>query len=389
MLRLHQVVVSLSIIFGITAEVRYWAKRGDSTTENPETKYESVQINNYRPVKNDDYVCVSKKLDPDTTYYLTGFSPLDPLAVAHHLMIYACEEPAEYTDDYWPCGMIQTEEKLLQGRKCGDNTKETLLYLEAMQSTGYQLPDGASFKVGKGSGYNYLVVQIHYNYVAKFEADETLTDSAGIQFAYQTTATPFAGGVTILATVASVLPNSVAPLGFDHVEAVCDPSEFPRDHTIVAFAFRVHTHGLGTHVSAFRVRDHSEEPDSVKRFFWRRQQSTTEKEWTLIGAEDPRKEQLFYPIEEPIIIRPTDTLVHRCTYSNPGDEEIMFGEGINNEMCNYYIMFYVLSDDIEAFDKNGIKQCYPVEQHVNWEDHEDEIGPIPDWVDEVSLYFEK
>ena len=63
------------------------------------------------------------------------------------------------------------------------------------------------------------------------------------------------------------------------------------------FAFRVHTHSLGTAVSGWVVR---------------RGGDTGEDQWTLLGKEDPQLPQMFYPVPaKGMVLSKGDTLAAR------------------------------------------------------------------------------
>lgn len=88
------------------------------------------------------------------------------------------------------------------------------------------------------------------------------------------------------------------------------------------FAFRVHTHKLGRVVSGFKVTDNME--------------------WTLIGKEDPQLPQMFFPVpDDTITLNDGETLATRCTMVNNGDYAVSVGNTRQDEMCNFYLMFWV------------------------------------------------
>lgn len=53
---------------------------------------------------------------------------------------------------------------------------------------------------------------------------------------------------------------------------------------------------------------------------------------------------MFYPIEKNTVIRQGDTLASRCTMRNPLQHVVQTGPTGNDEMCNFYMMFYVEGD---------------------------------------------
>ena len=79
---------------------------------------------------------------------------------------------------------------------------------------------------------------------------------------------------------------------------------------------------LGKVVSGFRVRDRSK--------------------WDLIGKRDPQQPQMFYPIkDDKMVINKGDILAARCTMVNKNDWPVFAGPTNDDEMCNFYIMYWV------------------------------------------------
>lgn len=111
----------------------------------------------------------------------------------------------------------------------------------------------------------------------------------------------------------------IKPHSEEHFEAACSNDEPIEIHP---FAFRTHTHKLGQVVSGYRVdRDSGE--------------------WQLIGKGNPQLPQMFYPIHEPLSVREGDVVAARCTMRNNLTEVVRIGSTGNDEMCNFYIMYYV------------------------------------------------
>jgi len=94
------------------------------------------------------------------------------------------------------------------------------------------------------------------------------------------------------------------------------------DREIHPFAFRTHTHSLGKVVSGWRVQNMSH--------------------WDLIGKRDPQKPQMFYPVaDEKVTLKPGDVVAARCTMVDNRDRVTWIGATNNDEMCNFYIMYWV------------------------------------------------
>ncbi len=94
------------------------------------------------------------------------------------------------------------------------------------------------------------------------------------------------------------------------------------------FAFRVHTHRLGKVVSGWKVRNKSD--------------------WQLLGRENPQLPQMFYPVqaEEGTTITKGEMVAARCTMKNHKDHAVWVGATREDEMCNFYMMYYVDGDRV-------------------------------------------
>ncbi|XP_075255399.1 peptidylglycine alpha-hydroxylating monooxygenase-like [Convolutriloba macropyga] len=350
--------------------------------ETAETYRGKIFVNGYRPQEDDEYVCTALKLHDDFSYYVTGFNPHDSNGSAHHLLIYGCERPAQFTNGVYSCSMTIENGDFMLGEHCDNDYRETLLFQAAMGSGHFQLPDDVAFKVGKGTPYKYIVLQVHYAHVEPFENDPNLKDYSGFEVAYQITPTKLLGGILISGAPGYVMPNAMTKLGEDKVDYICPDYEMPRSHTLVMFAFHVHAHNYGTFMSAFRVRNYTY--DKIPKMS-KGDQDSKEKQWSLIGGISPQKEQNFYYTHNELSLRPTDILAVRCVYSNPTDDVIFFGEGANDEMCVYYVMYYTIPMGEGGDEVEYIPACQPVEVKDAWEDNADLLGPVPDWVQKYSL----
>ena len=51
-------------------------------------------------------------------------------------------------------------------------------------------------------------------------------------------------------------------------------------------------------------------------------------------------DQAFYPRDPTMILNPGDAIRTTCTYDNPGDATVRFGERTEDEMCFNFVMLY-------------------------------------------------
>ena len=64
--------------------------------------------------------------------------------------------------------------------------------------------------------------------------------------------------------------------------------------------------------------------------------------WSLIGKKDPHLPQMFYPVADPSLsLTKGDTVAARCTMVNTRDRITYIGATKEDEMCNFYMMYWV------------------------------------------------
>ncbi len=66
------------------------------------------------------------------------------------------------------------------------------------------------------------------------------------------------------------------------------------------------------------------------------------KTWSLIGKKNPQDPQMFYPVEDAsLTFTKGDTVAARCTMVNDRNRITYIGMTNEDEMCNFYIMYWV------------------------------------------------
>jgi peptidylglycine monooxygenase len=260
------------------------------------------------PTKEESYLCTPIEIK-DEEYYITGFRPKALQHTAHHMLVYGCEEPGTQ-EELWNCGeMMAQRDGLEHFHPCKKGS--TIIYGWAKDAPDFELPDGVGFNVGKDSKIKYLVLQVHYAHLNMIPEDG---DSSGIFLHYTRHMQPKSAGVLLLGTSGFAPKHSTT-----YFETACQMDD---DREIHPFAFRTHTHSLGKVVSGWRVQNMSH--------------------WDLIGKRDPQKPQMFYPVaDDSVTLKPGDVVAARCTMVNNRDQVTWIGATNNDEMCNFYIMYWV------------------------------------------------
>lgn len=265
------------------------------------------------PEAPETYLCTPVRLNTDSTYYVVGFKPNASMHTAHHILLYGCEEPGS-DEPVWSCGemsghgdMEQTDMDVKQVCKSGSQ----ILYAWAMGAPELKLPEGVGFRVGADSRVQYLVLQVHYASVDKIP---DTGDDSGVFVSFTEEEQPRTAGVLLMGTGGFAPAHSTT-----YFESACMLEE---DQPMHPFAFRTHTHSLGKAVSGWRVQGN--------------------KHWSLIGKRDPQEPEMFYPVEdEKMVISKGDVVAARCTMVNNRDTDTSIGSTKKDEMCNYYLMYWV------------------------------------------------
>uniref|UniRef100_A0A2I9LP74 peptidylglycine monooxygenase n=1 Tax=Centruroides hentzi TaxID=88313 RepID=A0A2I9LP74_9SCOR len=315
-----------------------------------------------RPMQKETYLCVAYKMNKNQHENIVKFEPNATMHVAHHILIYGCLEPGYVQRDtprfVWNCGeMAGSKSEYISAPTCASGSQ--VIYAWARDAPPLNLPDGVGFKVGKGSGINYLVLQVHYADVTRFINGGT--DNSGIIITLLPGTDPSVtkrAGVYLLGTSGFALPKSE-----ERFETAC---KIDKPLTLHPFAFRTHTHALGKVVSGYVIKG-------------------KDGRWKLIGKHDPLEPQMFYPVEDKsLIVEEGDVLAARCTMYNFRDRVTSVGATAEDEMCNFYMMYYVNGNDI--LDE---KYCFSMGPPGYYWKNDLLIGKIPEWVEEDASSLRK
>lgn len=261
------------------------------------------------------------------------------------MLLYGCGEPGS-DKSVWNCGEMNSGGDMDEETSgvCGQGSASQIVYAWARDAPKLELPQDVGFKVGQDSPIKYLVLQVHYMHA--FASGKT--DDSGIFIEYTLRTMPKLAGVLLLGT-AGAIPGMMT----EHMEVACDINE---KKTIYPFAYRTHTHALGKVVSGYRVREDQDGTD----------------QWLLLGKRNPLTPQMFYPTLSKEPIKFGDRVAARCTMESHRNKTTYIGATNNDEMCNFYLMYYV-----ESGEPLNQKYCFSTGPSTYyWE--KDELNNIPD-----------
>ncbi|KAM6902478.1 peptidyl-glycine alpha-amidating monooxygenase B [Xenentodon cancila] len=282
------------------------------------------------PTRSDTYLCMSFPVPTNEDAYIVDFVPHASMNTVHHMLLFGCQTPVS-TSDYWDCGSVRGT--------CEDDA--SIMYAWARDAPPTKLPKDVGFRVGRCSGMSHFVLQIHYGDVGAFKDNHR--DFSGITLRMTSKPQPFIAGIYLLMSVDTViLPGKKVT----NADIACDYTSFP----IYPFAFRTHTHQLGRVVSGYRIRNGK---------------------WTLIGRQSPQLPQAFYPANKDVALQYGDTVGARCVFTGEGrTSKTYIGGTSSDEMCNFYIMYYMDSKHAVPFMncmETGSKELFrhiPAEANV-------------------------
>ncbi|XP_023142064.2 peptidyl-glycine alpha-amidating monooxygenase B isoform X1 [Amphiprion ocellaris] len=268
---------------------------------NPNNFSVDVRMPGVSPTGSDTYLCMAHPVPTSRDAYIVDFIPHASMDTVHHMLLFGCKTPVS-TRSFWDCGSVQGT--------CEDEA--SIMYAWARNAPPTKLPKDVGFKVGGNSGMSYFVLQIHYGDVSAFRDHHR--DCSGVTLRMTSKPQPFIAGIYLLMSVDTViLPGKRVT----NADIACDYTSYP----IYPFAFRTHTHRLGKVVSGYRIRDGK---------------------WSLIGRQSPQLPQAFYPANKEVDVKYGDTVAARCVFTGEGrTSKTYIGGTSDDEMCNFYIMYYM------------------------------------------------
>uniref|UniRef100_A0A6Q2YYF8 Peptidylglycine alpha-amidating monooxygenase n=1 Tax=Esox lucius TaxID=8010 RepID=A0A6Q2YYF8_ESOLU len=262
-----------------------------------------IRMPGVTPLTSDSYLCIAVPVPTTREAYIVDFEPHASMETAHHMLLYGCRTPVS-TTTYCVKGTCEDE--------------ASIMYAWARNAPPTKLPPDVGFKVGGKSRITYFVLQIHYGDVRAFRDHHR--DCSGLTLHMTSKPVHF--------KMSSTVTNA---------DIACTYDSYP----IYPFAFRTHTHKLGLVVSGYRIRDGK---------------------WTLIGRQTPQLPQAFYPATKGIDVKYGDALAARCVFTGEGmTSKTYIGGTSDDEMCNFYIMYYMESRHAAPFQEcmqDGSKELF-------------------------------
>ena len=296
----------------------------------------------YDVPKREGYLCKYERL-PSGTSYAIKFRPQPIKSTVQRMFLFGCSSPRHFRK-YWDCSRYTP---------CDNEDEEYLIYAWTKNVPSVEIPENVGFKLGRHTKSKYIVLQVYYSLSNEvdimnevqnsFDGDDDVVgggggDGEGIDMYLSLMWQKYLAGIYLFSSKEfKVLPSTQKY----HIDIGCKY----HGKRIAPFAYRCEAnHDDGQVVSAYRIR---------------------EGEWALIGKANPQDPQGFYPIadDDMIVIKPGDYLTSRCVYDAQnidGTEEIH--EKGKTEICNFYLMYYMLNKNIPPNQYN--ERCDTLMQNV-------------------------
>lgn len=242
----------------------------------------------------DQYVCVGVDMTVAKKKHITGFVPkVDNAQIVHHILLFQTDQAVSPDPFLCPAAGLAPW-KLVAGWNPGANNLE--------------LPPEAGFPAEQGT--THWVLQMHYNNTAaKFG-----TDQSGYDLCTTEALREHDAGIAAFGSIAfSIPPRSTHTIR-------CDYPLGPEWSGARFFNASPHMHELGVAMSAERVP----KTGAPERFL-------DQKNYSFDAQGN-------FPLKTNVASG--DVIRTRCTWKNPGDALVGYGESSSSEMCFDFIGYY-------------------------------------------------
>ncbi len=243
----------------------------------------------------DQYMCFGVDIDLPKKRHVTALAPIvDNKQIVHHILLFQTNQKVQ--SEPFACAAFGSASwKLVAGWAPGGENLE--------------LPPEAGFPEEKGT--THWVLQIHYNNTSA----KTGTDQSGYELCTTEDLRPNDAGVLAFGSIGFTIP----PRSSHAIR--CDYRLGNDFKNVKLFNASPHMHTRGVSMSTERLPGGNGAPELVydqKAFSFEAQSN--------------------YPIDKSV--NPGDVMRTRCSWKNPSDTTIRFGEGTNDEMCFNFVGYY-------------------------------------------------
>ncbi|KAL7674993.1 hypothetical protein ACOME3_001263 [Neoechinorhynchus agilis] len=254
----------------------------------------------------DAYLCKSFKL-PIQSYFVVAIDPhLDEDSV-HHAILFSC-----------PKSSVQSSIRRCNTMKevCSSEGRIKVLYSTSFGGGSLKLPPLTGFRIDPS---RILVVQFHYK-GQKENSSSLLT----VKVARDNDVKHEAGILAMAADEGMILANQAYLYTIISIFDQNFLNKISSDIQIRPIGYRVHGHSHGYKGYGYIVHQESEG-----------------QRWTLIGSRSIYINQSYQLISSNSKITKNDRIVAACSMFNYENRAVQIGPGMDDEMCNYYLLYMV------------------------------------------------
>jgi hypothetical protein len=253
------------------------------------------------PPVDDLYMCFAFQAPFGAATHATAWAPIiDDERVVHHWILYRTKTP-QIEGAAVPCDVsLQVSSQFVAGWAPGGGNMV--------------MPDDVGLELGEPG--DWYLLQVHYNNSA---GHLDAIDRSGVAFCTADEPRPKTAGILTLGSLSVAIP----PHAEDHeVTGTCSPLTtflWPEMH-LLGGSPHMHELGRGLRSEITRLGGQKEMLLDVPTFDF--------------------NSQGMYPFAPEIVVKPGDTITTTCTYDNPNDYPVLFGEGTGDEMCFNFVLAY-------------------------------------------------
>ncbi len=243
----------------------------------------------------DQYVCFGVDVNVPKKRHVIGLAPLvDNKQIVHHILLFRTNKAV--SPEPFECDAF-------------GSAAWTLVAGWAPGGDNLELPKEAGFP--EEAGTTHWVLQIHYNN----SNTKTGSDQSGYELCTTEDLRPHDASVLAFGSTKFDIP----PRATHTIR--CDYRLDKRFEGVKFFNASPHMHVLGQSMSTERLPGGNGTPETIFE----------QKNFSF-------EAQANYPIDKSVA--PGDVIRTRCTWKNPGDTRVGFGEGTGDEMCFNFIGYY-------------------------------------------------
>lgn len=240
----------------------------------------------------DVYACYGVEVQRAAPTHVVAFTPrIDNSRILHHAVLFEADEA--YPSAPQPCS-------------AGGSVWWRMVFAWAPGGSGLAMPKEAGFPI-KTTGSTHYVVQLHYSNPRGLVGE---TDRSGFDLC---TSAPRPNEADVLAFGTQSI--SIPPRG--NLEQICSITVPAPLAGIHVFAAVPHMHKLGTAMST-TLSPGNADLGTVKNF------SFDTQAWQPIDAT----------------VKEGDRITTRCSWTNPSNDAVSFGERTQDEMCYSFTLYY-------------------------------------------------